>query len=164
MDWSDEKLIALSKAERTSLRRNADRMGHRDLVERLDNLNVRGRSKSVGRSAPTGPVIGYHFICPTELAIERLPDGQFLTGVWKVAESQVARSMAVGAYVALHTAKTETSYLMGEIVGWSVEKRNKGDTSSTGITFTCIERPTSELWYGAGAGEKGYRYDGDDPA
>ncbi len=71
-------------------------------------------------------------------------------------------SSKYGAYVALHTSKSESSYLQGALKDWRQAKRNTeyADGRPVRIPFgiDLLFEPTGQpyQWGGDGTGEKGY--------
>ena len=110
------------------------------------------------------PLLKIHFVCPDELGVTRQADGTIKTGTWVVAVSVVKDAEKYGSVVALHSSRSEPSYLQGEILGWEVRPRDSKYTGDElnktreGIEF--IVRPTdvSLPWQGDATGEKGYRW------
>jgi hypothetical protein len=107
-------------------------------------------------------VVGFHYVCPEEYEVAELPNGNFTSGVWRVDERHCEPAVRLGGYVALHRSKTERSYKQGTIVGWSRERRTKGQ-EQLGVTFELEPFEDRLPWFGGGAGEKGYRRVDDEP-
>jgi len=109
-------------------------------------------------------VVGFHFVCPDERGVTRNPDGTIWTGTWVVDSNHAERGSKNGAYVALHTSKSQRSYLQGTIKDWRKAPRDPEYADGrrvkieSGIDF--LFEPTSEAyeWQGDGAGEKGYAW------
>jgi hypothetical protein len=112
--------------------------------------------------ANTSPVVGFHFVCEADYEVTPAENGKFWSGVWVVKEGLCQPAIDLKGYVALHSAKSEPSYRQGRIVGWKMERRSKGKTEM-GISFLLEPLPHSFVWFGEGAGERGYRRLEDQP-
>lgn len=106
---------------------------------------------------------GFHFVCPKEIGVTKNRDGTLWTGIWAVAEARVKPAVTLGAYVALHVARSERSYLQGVITAWRTRERRYADgrlrKRKSGIEFQF--KPTDDpfIWPDAGGtGEKAYFY------
>jgi len=106
---------------------------------------------------------GFHFVCPNELDVTKNPDGTFWTGIWVVAETRAEAAVDDGAYVALHVARSERSYLQGIVKACRRRERTYGDgrprKTKFGIEF--LIKPTDDplIWPdGGGTGEKAFFY------
>lgn len=114
------------------------------------------------------PVLGFHFVCPKEVGVEKNADGTAWTGIWVVSSAHAARAPKVGAYVALHAAKAELSYMQGMIKDWRSRERNRlnvfGQEAKTrsGVDFLFEPDNQPRPWRGGGSGEKGYYYGEDE--
>lgn len=81
-----------------------------------------------------------------------------------VDKNHAERAVKVEAYVALHAAKSEPSYLQGIVRDWRVQRREptyaEGQTAKTefGIDFLMELTDKPRQWQGDGSGEKGYFY------
>lgn len=81
-----------------------------------------------------------------------------------VDTAHVERAVKIGAYVALHVAKSELSYLQGIVRDWRTRERERsyaeGQLVQTKFGVDFLIEPTNEPlpWYGDGSGEKGYFY------
>jgi hypothetical protein len=168
--WTPESIAELSIAQIKSLRLNAEKKKSNEVTELCDAELVRRaprhtKNSSVGASAKSRrgrAVIGYHFVCPREKGVTVNGDGTAWTGTWVVERGNADRSTKVGAYVALHTSKSEVSYLQGNIRGWRIAKRDReyADGRPAKIEFGVdflLELTNEQFeWKGDGAGEKGY--------
>ena len=170
IDWPRERIAGLPLEGVKTLRENAARRGETEVIERCDaELAARApvRKKSPRVNGPQSPhrgevVIGYHFVCPREKGVTTNPDGTIWTGTWVVDKEVAEPSSRIGAYVALHAAKSEASYLQGIIKDWRSTKRDREYAEGKpvkieyGIDF--LLEPTNEpyQWKGDGSGEKGY--------
>jgi hypothetical protein len=110
-------------------------------------------------STHAGQVRGFHFVCVKERGVTKNRNGTFCTGIWAVAEARVTR----GAYVALHVARSERSYLPGVVKKWRTRDRKYPDgrprKRKFGIEF--LIEPTDDplIWPdGGGTGEKAFSY------
>ena len=107
-------------------------------------------------------VSGYHFVCPREKGVTPNGDGTIWTGTWVVEKGNAEKSAKYGAYVALHTARAEMSYLQGNVKDWRRAKRDDqyADGRRVKIEFGVdfLLEPTNQphQWNGEGSGEKGY--------
>lgn len=94
----------------------------------------------------------------------RNPDGTVWTGTWVVARHQAERAARNGAYVALHLARDETSYMQGIVKDWRRSERdaeyaeNQEAKTRHGVDFLLELTATALPWVGDGTGEKGYGY------
>jgi hypothetical protein len=170
VDWTRERIAELSLEGVKNLRRNANRRGETAIIERCDSelaarAPVRYKSPRItgSRESHRGQVvIGYHFVCPREKGVTKNPDGTIWTGTWVVDKKWAERSSKIGAYVALHAARSEPSYLQGIVKDWRSAKRDPEYTEDRpvkieyGVVF--LLEPTNEpyQWKGDGSGEKGY--------
>lgn len=81
-----------------------------------------------------------------------------------VNRNHAERAVKIGAYIALHVAKSEPSYLQGIVRDWRVQRREptyaEGQTAKTefGIDFLMELTDKPRQWQGDGSGEKGYYY------
>jgi hypothetical protein len=109
-------------------------------------------------------VHGFHFVCPTHVEVRDNGDGTMSTGIWVVDIALAEDAQRIGAYVALHRAKSERSYCQGPIRQARKLRRNplKVDGRETkaryGVEFTFEPHDRPLLWRGGGTGEKGYYY------
>ncbi len=172
VEWSPERIAALTLEQIKSLRANAVRHGKIDLVEICDaeiaiRNPVRAKSPRVERNSPSVSrrcqvVVGYHFVCSKERGVTLNGDASVWTGTWVVEKRNAERSTTVGAYVALHEAKSEPSYLQGTIKDWRKAKRDREYVEGRkvkiefGVDFLLELTAQSYSWSGEGAGEKGY--------
>lgn len=171
-EWTAERIAALAIDKVKSLRDNAKRLGSNGVVELCDlDLTQRAESRRSRRlvSTPTKSksafVIGFHFVCPDEKGVTRNPEGTIWTGTWVVDAKHAQHGSKIDAYVALHSAKSEPSYLQGTIKDWRRATRESECAEGrevkidSGIDF--LFEPTDETyeWRGDGAGEKGYAWE-----
>lgn len=170
--WTEEKLAREDKKTVQLLKERALKLGvsdladmcDRDLARRVPKKNTqppRTRSKS-------DVVIGYHFVCGRDRGITESGAGRFWSGSWVVAETNAQKSLARGAYLALHEVKTEKSYRQGKIVDFRRSPRDMLSEIGTGlpqtdegIEFLVEESSNPYVWVGDGAGEKGYLWASD---
>jgi hypothetical protein len=81
-----------------------------------------------------------------------------------VDKNHAERAVKIGAYVALHVAKSELSYLQGVVRDWRLKEREpayaEGQFVKTKFGIDFLIEPTHKpmQWYGDGSGEKGYFY------
>jgi len=167
---SAEDIARRTKDEVRAIRKNAARLGATSTVELCDaDLAQRAsakvsRSKKLTPASPDHVVLGFHFVCPTEKGLTRNPDGTLWTGTWVVDKTHAERASKIGAYVALHEAKSKLSYLQGTVKDWRNQKREQayaeGQRVKTerGIDFLIQLTNKPLQWHGDGAGEKGYYY------
>jgi hypothetical protein len=172
IEWTAERIATLPVDQVKALRENATRLGDdvvadlciADLARRApDRRKSHDVTKTASRSR-NGVVLGFHFVCPGEKGVTRNPDGTFWTGTWVVDARHAERGSKNGAYVALHAAKSEPSYLQGIIRDWRRAPRESEYAEGrevkieSGIDF--LLEPTNEnyKWQGDGAGEKGYAW------
>jgi hypothetical protein len=170
LEWTADKIAGLTVDQVKTLRDNAAQRKVQTTVDLCDADLARrrfppGRAGNSFKQIHTGePVQGFHFVCPSEKGITRNPDGTAWTGTWVVDKNHAERAVRIGAYLALHTAKSKPSYLQGVIRDWRVEKREpeyaEGQIAKTkfGIDFLIELTDCPVEWHGDGAGEKGYFY------
>lgn len=167
-DWP-RLLGKMSPGELKATRNNAIRLGNANVLSLCDaeaakRSPKRPRTKSVGASRTKLPVKGLHFVCPQETGVTQNPDGTIWTGTWVVDARHAKQGARSGAYVALHTAKSESSYLQGTIKDWRQSPREQeyadGRPAKTrfGIDFLLELTQSPYEWKGDGSGEKGYAY------
>jgi hypothetical protein len=159
-----DSLRKYSADELRTLRANALRLGAPEVVSLCDFELQRRKPptkpppRTISGTAARGrPVRGFHFVCPAELGVTFNPDGTFCTGIWVVAAVVTERALSVAAYVALHNAKSERSYLQGTMKGWRQLER-KGKAIPYGIEFVVEPTNTALPWRGDSTGERGYYY------
>jgi hypothetical protein len=175
MDWTTDRIAALSTDQIKSFRKNAFDRGATKIVEMCDlEMSRRApvkhppRAQGERRDRRNAPVIGYHFVCrPEEKGVTRNSDGTVWSGTWVVAEAQAERSLQVGAYVALHLSHAEPSYLRGTVQGWRRAKREdeyaEGQEVKTPIgTDFLLQLIDGQIeWRGEGTVERSYVYASD---
>jgi hypothetical protein len=170
--WTAEKLAEKSLEDVKSVRENALKKGEIQLVELCDADLARRRPQKVKMqkvSEKNGSRVihGFHFVCHAEHEVANNPDGTVTTGTWVVKPARVGPAVKIGAYVALHEAKSKASYLQGIIRSWREQPRQAKYGSSEdaktkfGIEFVLEPSDQPLPWRGDGAGERGYYY-GDD--
>jgi hypothetical protein len=169
--WTKEKIARLSDSEIESLRSNAAKVDRLDVVAMCNDELEHRRSPRTGSSSKeisdghnNEYVSEFHFVCPNELGVEREKDGMVWTGTWVVAEEHAENALKYGAIVALHTSKTEPSYLQGTIKDWRKRRREprySGEQPTRieqGIDFLFEPGGPALQWAGDGSGEKGYAW------
>jgi hypothetical protein len=163
-DYTPEKLGGWDTAKLRSLRDNALRLGASDLVEMCDReIENRKPARSVRREtvehSGNSYVSEYHFVCAKDRGVLAAGPGRFWSGAWVVAEENVQKSLRYGAFLALHEAKSETSYRQGRIIDYRRGTRDMVDKENDGIEFLVEEIAQPLKWAGGGSGEKGYRWE-----
>jgi hypothetical protein len=162
--WTAEKLKEKSLKELEQLRENAANRSVQELVELCDaELSTRVRpQRAVRKRSPqtseTDVVTGYHFVCQNDRGVEANSDGTFWSGSWIVAERNVRESLKYGAYLALHSLKSELSYRQGRLIDYRKAARSMVSKNEEGIEFKVQSEDTPYEWVGNGAGEKGYKW------
>lgn len=162
--YTPEKLGALEREKLRTIRENALRLGADDLVRNCDDELARRapvkqrRDQASSRRNDDDVVVGYHFVCSKDRGVIEDGNGRFRSGSWVVAESNIAASLAFGAYLALHDAKNEPSYRQGQIIGYALSPRDMIDKDNIGIEFLVQETGSHYQWVGGGSGEKGYNW------
>jgi hypothetical protein len=169
IEWSSERVSFLSLEQIKVLRANALAKANDALVSLCDaelarRAPVRKKtiSNSKSRSKPDEYVIGYHFVCPRERGVTLNGDGTAWTGTWVVDRALAERSALHGAYAALHTAKSESSYLQGKIKDWRRAKRDREYADGRpakipyGVDFLLELTEQHHDWQGDSTGERGY--------
>jgi hypothetical protein len=168
-DWTAERIGGLPTEGVKSLRDNAIQRGASHVVE-LCNAELTKRSAANKKSTRVDPqeskhgktVLGFHFVCPREKGVTTNTDGTFWTGTWVVDKNHAEQGLKHGAYVALHAAKSDPSYLQGIIRGWRRTKREHEYAEGRpvkieyGVDFLLEPTNESYRWSGDGSGEKGY--------
>ncbi len=109
-------------------------------------------------------VIGFHFVCVNEQGLVRNGDGTAWTGTWVVGKVHADRASNISSYLALHSVKSEPSYVQGIIRDFRRRQRERSYAedrkvqTERGIDF--LIELTNEFyeWVGDGAGEKGYAW------
>jgi hypothetical protein len=171
-NYTQEKLASESRQNVETIRKNAFRLGAVDLVEMCDlDLASRIPPKNKIRKqihpkhSETDVVTGYHFVCERDRGVTQTGDGNFWSGSWVVAETNVKSSLKYGAYLALHESKSEASYRQGQILDYRHSPRDMlpdetgvAVKTEEGIEFLVKETNEPYAWVGGGAGEKGYRW------
>jgi len=170
IEWTTERIGQLSTDQIKSLRENASKRSEDKVVE-LCTAELAKRKPTRPKTQRANPVAtshegevvgGFHFVCPKEKGVERNPDSTFWTGTWVVDEAHAEQAPQIPAYVALHTTKSEPSYLQGTVRGYRKTSRQPEYAEGrpvkieTGIDFLLAPTTTSYAWHGDGAGEKGY--------
>ena len=162
--YTPEKLHVLERGKLLTIRENALRHGVSELVQMCDDeLNRRAPAKSRKQQkshnrSDGDTVVGYHFVCSRDRGVADDGKGQFRSGSWVVAESNVIQSLKYGAYLALHETKNDPSYRQGRVIGYSLTPRDMIEKDNVGIEFLVEETDASYEWVGDGAGEKGYKW------
>jgi hypothetical protein len=168
--WTPERLSALSPEELANLRANAVRKNSKVVVDLCDAEIARRspvrvklpRTEGAPLSRDGQFVAGYHFVCPQESGVTVNGDGTVWTGTWVVDRDNAERSAKFGGYVALHTAKSDPSYLQGKIKEWRRSKRNREYADGRlvkiqyGVDFLLELTNQPYRWSGEATGEKGY--------
>ncbi len=152
-NWSREKAAQAAKAWEEH---NAE------LASRTAAKNNSTKNTTVKVSHSDKYVSGFHFVCPREKGVTNNSDGTIWTGTWVVDKRLAQQSTKLGAYVALHAAKAEASYLQGVVKDYRTAPREQEYAEGQlvkieyGIDF--LLEPTNEpyQWHGEGSGEKGY--------
>jgi hypothetical protein len=171
--WTAEKIAAKSNDEIKILRENAIKHGAHDVLTLCDEELLKrvpppksARTVQSKRNRRNTPVIGYHFVCrPEEKGVTRNSDGTAWSGTWVVSETQVEKSLSVGAYVALHLSHAEPSYLHGNIKAWRRSRREaeyaEGQEVKTPVGTDFLLELTGERlpWRGEGTVERSYVYE-----
>jgi hypothetical protein len=169
VDWTAERIAEMSREDVKTLRQNAVRLGNDVVVALCDaalseSSPARPRSKTSGSTSKSETVRGFHSVCPQETGVTLNSDGTVWTGTWVVDPRHAERGSRIGAYVALHTTKSEPSYLQGTIKDWrrSPRERQYSDVRPAktrfGIDFLLELTSSPYEWQGDGSGEKGYAY------
>lgn len=131
MEWTAESIVGLTVDQVKALRDNAVK---RKAQRTVDLCNADLARRSARRTKPAnavqqtrkGEVVhGFHFVCPDEKGLTRNRDGTVWTGTWVVDTAHVERAVKIGAYVALHVAKSEPSYLQGIVRDWRTRERER---------------------------------------
>jgi hypothetical protein len=162
--WTPEKLAALDSVRLAQLRANALARSHPEVAQLCEDEVARRRaSKPVrGRKQPSaaqqGTVRGYHFVCQNDRGVALNSDGTFWSGSWVVAEAHAEKSLSAGAYLALHSSRTEPSYGQGQIIGFRTAPRSMIAKHNEGIEFHVRPESSPYAWTGDGTGEKGYNW------
>jgi hypothetical protein len=179
LEWTAERIAGLTADQLKALRHNAAKARAQRTVDLCDaelarRRVARTRRPNSYRQTHLGETVyGFHFVCPTEKGITRNLDGTVWTGTWVVDRNHAERAVRIGGYVALHTTKSNLSYLQGIVRDWRIQEReptySEGQHVKTkfGVDFL-IELTGEPLeWQGDGSGEKGYFYgarSGSDPS
>lgn len=171
VDWTIERIAALPTEGVKNLRENASRLGEisvltlcdAELSRRAPNREKATRVTHVTREVRDGQVVvGFHFVCAQEKGVTRNSDGTVWTGTWVVDKIHAERAARIGAYVALHTAKSEPSYLQGVVKDWRKMEREQEYADGRpvkiefGVDFLLEMTNEPYGWNGDGSGEKGY--------
>jgi hypothetical protein len=171
VDWPPERIAELATDAIKALRKNAIRLGQNsvltscdaELLRRAPTREKAPRFAKVPAESRRGQVvIGFHFVCPQEKGVTRNSDGTFWTGTWVVDKVHAERAPKIGAYVALHTSKSESSYLQGTVKDWRKSERDREYAEGRpvniefGIDFLGEMTNEPYSWKGDGSGEKGY--------
>jgi hypothetical protein len=185
IDWTVEQIAALPTDRVKILRENASRLGETlvltlcdaELSRRAPRREKTPRITNVTAESRHGQnVVGFHFVCPQEKGVTRNSDGTVWTGTWVVDKMHAERAARIGAYVALHTAKSELSYLQGVVKDWRKMEREQEYADGRpvkiefGVDFLLELTDEPYDWKGDGSGEKGYVWNtpketaGSDPA
>jgi hypothetical protein len=162
-----QAIAALELDRLKTYRENALHANDHEVVELCDAELARRKPPKVNtRKVPSMnkdrlTIHGIHFVCPTEVGVTRHDHRTASTGIWVVDEDRLYEARKVDAYVALHKAKSNPSYLQGIIKDWRVLRR-EGKTEF-GIEFDLELTGTPLQWHGNGTGERGYYYGHDNP-
>jgi hypothetical protein len=170
--WTVEKIAGKSTDEIKTLRENAIKHAAHDVLSLCDDELARREPPRVKQPRPEGPredraghfVSEFHFVCPNELGVTRQADGLVRSGTWVVAEANAELALRNGSIVALHSSKTEPSYLQGVIKAWEKRPREPRYAEDQlvktefGIDFLFKPNDLALPWVGEGAGEKGYAW------
>jgi len=173
------RIAALPTAQIKTLRENAVRLGHHDVAGLCDEI-IAKRGPVKAKRGPTkkntsgprkistpranGVVIGFHFVCAQGKGVTQNGDGTAWTGTWVVDTVHAELGLKRGSYVALHSTKSEPSYLQGTIQGWRKARREReyaqDRTMRTefGVDFLLALTSETYTWVGDGSGEKGYAW------
>lgn len=169
MEWTADRIAGLTLDQVKSIRKNAAKRGAQGTVDLCD-VDLARRNRRATKRAEIkhthveGMVRGFHFVCPTEKGLTRNRDGTVWTGTWVVDKNHAERAARIGAYVALHAAKSELSYLQGVVRDWRHKEHEPayadGQLVKTKFGIDFLIEPTHEplQWHGDGSGEKGYFY------
>jgi hypothetical protein len=172
--WTSENIATKTTNEVKSLRANAIKRRAKEIVDLCDTeLEKRKparvpRPKTVDEFRAGQVVTEFHFVCPGEKGVTRNSDKTAWTGTWVVAEAHAKRGVKHGMKVALHTAKSEPSYMQGIIKDWRKTKREDEYAEDRpvkieyGVDFLFASTDEALPWVGDGSGEKGYAW-GPDP-
>lgn len=161
MKWTADKIAKLSPEQIRALRANAAQRGEGEVAALCEEELARRSPPRKAVKAPKArgdsrPVLGFHFVCPMELDV-RWNGSHFWTGIWVVDEKHVITGIKIGAYVALHKAKSKPSYRQGKILGYEIKPR-PGKRIPHGIDFLAEPFDEPRRWHGDGAGASGYYY------
>jgi hypothetical protein len=172
VDWTKERIGSLTTDKVKILRANAVRRSDNAVATLCDEV-IASRAPRRERSAEpksvppshVGEIVGgFHFVCPQEKGVTRNSDGTVWTGTWVVDPQHAERGSKNGAYVALHSTKSELSYLQGTIKDWRKTRRereyaeDRPTRTEFGIDFLLQLTNTPYEWRGDGSGEKGYAW------
>jgi hypothetical protein len=171
VEWTIEKIAALSNKNIDTLRENAVKRGRQDILDLCNEELARRkpiRTRKVSANTPedhAGQYVSeFHFVCPNELGITRNQDGTIWTGTWVVAEEHAENAITHGALVSLHSSRAEPSYLQGPIKAWRKSPRQlqySGEQTTQikeGIDFLFQLSKLPLPWKGDATGEKGYAW------
>jgi hypothetical protein len=169
IEWTSEKIGALSAGQLENLRTNALQKGAVEVVAMCDaeierRKPTRKKAASSSKSHSGEVVLEFHFVCRKEQNVEPAPNGFLWTGTWWVSRKVAKEAAKFASYVALHEARAQPSYLQGEIRDIRVSKRKKeyveGQPVKNEIGIDFLIQPTegSLVWSGDATGEKGYRW------
>jgi hypothetical protein len=171
IEWTKEKIAEQSNDQIKALRENAEKHNRQDIVELcIEELLFRKprrskKSTDLQSADHTGQYVSeFHFVCPNELGVTHNEDGTIWTGTWVVAEEHAESAVRYGAQVALHSLKSERSYLNGTVMDWRKRPREThytGDQETQtkeGIDFLVKLSDKPLTWAGDGSGEKGYSW------
>lgn len=166
LEWTAEKIAALTTQQIKDLKINAEKKGAAVVLALCDDELTRRKpapKRSTKLHSRKGHYVScFHFICPKENEVIRNSGGTIWSGTWVVSEENAETSLRYGGKVALHTSKAEPSYLQGVIKGWrkSPRKNEYADgikvKTSHGIDFLLEPFNQQLLWVGDATGEKGY--------
>ena len=171
VDWTAERIAALPTDAVKALRQNASRLGEMsvltlcdaELSRRTPTREKPARVTNVTAEPRDGQVVvGFHFVCPQGKGVTTNSDGTVWTGTWVVDKIHAERAARIGAYVALHTAKSELSYLQGVVKDWRKMEREQEYADGRpvkiefGVDFLLEITNEPYGWKVDGSGEKGY--------
>jgi hypothetical protein len=166
INWTSNKIAALSSEQIKSLRSNADGKDQA-IVGQCDAELANRKPKKSTPAASGGSVIGFHFVCDRGQGVMRDASGNLWAGTWVVDKRHAEKAAKISAYVALHAAKADPSYIQGIVKDWRVGKRERQYAEDqitkidTGIDFLIEVTGQPYNWVGDGSGEKGNAWSGD---
>ncbi len=168
--WTKEEIATRSTEAVRNLRNNAARLGQQQVVFLCDEELLRRKRQNLKKPKTNKEdqagffVSEFHFVCPNELGVTRNSDGTLSSGTWVVSVENAMAAEKYGSLVALHTTKSEPSYMQGTVKGWRQrprEDRYSGEQvtkNKSGIEFVLEPTSASLVWQGDASGEKGYAW------